>query len=338
MKYPKMSDDPTHQKLRSFTTILLAAPRVLAPIGALAATAAVLSACVPAMKYEEAVSASEVEAEGRRRAEVELATSKGRVKELEAELKARDQKLEVRDQKLAEAGLEHGILAKERDETSLVLDQLRSDLSRANDNMRLYAANNQRLERELSSAHADSIPPAAAAAPPPVPPAAAPPSAAASAADVAALVQSVETAFAAAQLNDRVKLTRRSDGVVLSIPEKTLFASGSANPNPEVLRALDAAAHWLEARPALACRLREVGSAASVSESLGRERREKLVRAIEERKLGQRIVYQPSADVVAAEAYDLTFVLPGAGVPVPTKALTPTSSSAPPRLEPPSGS
>lgn len=339
MKHSKSFKFSKNPRVRSWTNILMSAPRFVAPLGALAA-ATMLAACVPEMRYEEAVSAAEVEAEARRRAEVELAATKARASALEAELAARDQKLESRDQRLAEAGLKHGMLAKEHDESSLVLDQLQSDLRRANESLKSYAATNQRLERELAKNRGEAAPAATetAAAMPAASVAAAPASAApstASAAEIAALMPMIESAVAAAGLSDRVKVARRGDGIVLTISERALFASGSATPNADLLRALDLASRSLESRPGLVAKLRESGKAAAVPESLGVERRERLVRALEERKLGQRVAYQPASDSAAAESYELWLGEPGAIVPAPTKALTPTPVSSAPKLQPP---
>jgi hypothetical protein len=234
------------------------------------------------------------------------------------------------------------MLAKEHDETALVLDQLQSDLRRANESLRSYAATNQRLERELSKNRSEAAPSAAGLqeAPPmtatSVAPAPAAPPVAVSSAEITALLPMVESAIAAAGLSDRVKVARRGDSIVLTISERALFASGSATPSAELLRALDLASRSLESRPGLVAKLRESGKAAAVPESLGVERRERLVKALEERKLGQRVAYQPSSETASAESYELWLGQPGAIVPVPTKGLTPTPASSAPMPVPPS--
>src|SRR5262245_42331061 len=111
--------------LSPFYGFLLAAPRVLVPLAGLAAACSVASGCVPAMRYEEANSAADVETEARRRAELALSAAQARVAELEAELKRRDQRVEAGDQKLAEERFARGVAAKELSETSSLIGQLR---------------------------------------------------------------------------------------------------------------------------------------------------------------------------------------------------------------------
>src|SRR5215213_1736220 len=98
-----------HSNLESLYGLLLAAPRVLVPLAGLAAACSATSGCVPAMRYEEASSAADVESEAHRRAGLALVAAQARVAELEAELRRRDQKLDARDQKLAEEEFAHGV-------------------------------------------------------------------------------------------------------------------------------------------------------------------------------------------------------------------------------------
>ena len=128
------------------------APRLLLHLASLAALAGLFAACVPAARYEEAKSASEVELAGRKRVEAELSTVRARLDVATAELNRREQKLAETEQSVSESKLEHTVAVKERDEATGLVDQLRGELARVGDNLRSYAEQKAELEKSLQAA------------------------------------------------------------------------------------------------------------------------------------------------------------------------------------------
>lgn len=275
--------------LRPFYGLLLAAPRVLVPLAGIAAACSATSGCVPEMRYEEANSAADVETEARRRAELALSASQARVAELEAELARRDQKMEAGDQKLAEERFAHGVAAKELTETSSLLDQLRGDLARANQNLQVVSSENARL---LEKAAQNS---AAASGP----------------GTVSGLARELDTVLGALRLDPRVRIVERENSLAVRLEASALFDADRASEKPEVALALDAASNFLASHPNVRCTLREGKSDAALPSSLGRERRERLVSLLAERRLSTRVSMQTPEGTSAAtpENYELVLTL-----------------------------
>jgi chromosome segregation ATPase len=128
------------------------APRLLVHIASIAALAAVANSCVPVTRYEEVESASQVELASRRRAEATLAELKAKLEAAEAELAARDQKIADSERNLTETKLEGTLVAKERDEQNVIVDQLRGELARAGEHLRYYSDQKSELEQALGNA------------------------------------------------------------------------------------------------------------------------------------------------------------------------------------------
>ncbi len=129
-------------------------PRVIVHLGAVAAVAGLLGACVPATQYEEAKSASEVESAKRQRAESDLATTQAKLEAANAELSERDQKLAATEEAVSESKLENSVAVKERDEATGLVDQLRGELGRAGDDLRSFAQQKADLQKSLEAAKA----------------------------------------------------------------------------------------------------------------------------------------------------------------------------------------
>jgi flagellar motor protein MotB len=264
---------------------LLAAPRVLVPLASLAAACSVASGCVPAMRYEEANSAADVETEARRRAELALSAAQARVAELEAELKRRDQRAEAGDQKLAEERFARGVAAKELSETSSLISQLREDLARANQNLVAVTNENTRLSQknaQIGEPAADSS-------------------------SIAALARELDAVLGALKQDPRVRVVVRENSLSIRIEASALFESDRASTKPEVALALGAASTFLASHPGVRCTLREGKGEAALPSSLGRERRERLVSLLAERKLSERVTVQLSDATSAStpESYEL---------------------------------
>src|SRR5690606_21303610 len=133
---------------------LVARPAAVRALGAL--LLASLAGCVPVTRLEEAQSVAEVEAESRRRAAIALAAERERAAKLEASLAEREAALQEQQRLLDEQRLATSITEKERDESAVLVEQLRGELSRAGDHLRAYSEQKAELEREL----ADTEPPA----------------------------------------------------------------------------------------------------------------------------------------------------------------------------------
>jgi len=133
------------------------APRLILHVASLAALAGVFAACVPAARYEEAKSASEVELAGRQRAEAELVATREKLELATAELNQRQQKLAETEQSVSESKFESSVAVKERDEATGLVDQLRSELARVGDNLRSYAQQKADLEKSLQAAQARKL-------------------------------------------------------------------------------------------------------------------------------------------------------------------------------------
>jgi flagellar motor protein MotB len=128
------------------------APRLIVNLGAVAAIAGLMVACVPASQYEEAKSASEVEMAGRQRAEAQLQAANAKLEAANAELSERDAKLAATEQTVSESKLENSVALKERDEATGLVDQLRGELGRVGDDLRSYAKQKSDLEQSLAAA------------------------------------------------------------------------------------------------------------------------------------------------------------------------------------------
>ena len=133
------------------------APRLILHVASLAALAGLFNACVPATRYEEAKSASEVEQAGRERAQAELGEAKKELAAARAELAQRSEKLAETEQSVSASKLESTVAVKERDEATGLVEQLRGELARVGDNLRSYAQQKADLEKSLQAAQARKL-------------------------------------------------------------------------------------------------------------------------------------------------------------------------------------
>jgi hypothetical protein len=260
--------------------ILLTAPRVLVPLGMFAAGASCLTGCVSRIAYEEATSAAEVEREGHRRAELEVATLKARISELQSELNARSEGLEARDQRLAEEKFEHNVASKERDETASLVAQLRGELARANEHLESYARNNARLEHELSVTREGGGP--------------------------SPLMQELKTLVQNAHLEQSVRFTENASGVSASVPADVIWKHGEAELGPALSPLSTALATFAAAHPELRVVMREGAADPSLPESIGKQRRESLRALLAHPKLSSVVVYEAQSNGPAPASYELS--------------------------------
>ncbi|MEP7049664.1 MAG: hypothetical protein ABJB12_04895 [Pseudomonadota bacterium] len=138
--------------LRVLSHAVALAPRLIVHIASIAVIAGLVSACVPATRYEEAKSAGEVELAGRQRAEAELRAAQEQLAQATAQLNQREQKLSETEQSVSESKFENSVAVKERDEATGMVDQLRGELARVGDNLRSYAKQKAELEKSLDAA------------------------------------------------------------------------------------------------------------------------------------------------------------------------------------------
>lgn len=121
--------------------------RLLIAVAALSATA-----CVSQTRYNEAVSAARVEEAAHRRTLTRLTAAEETLAELQRDVSQRDRAVHQREQLLAKAELGATQLAKQREAAEQLVEQLQGDLARVGGHLREYAADKERLQRELDAA------------------------------------------------------------------------------------------------------------------------------------------------------------------------------------------
>jgi hypothetical protein len=145
----KLSEPGTLRVLYHGVTL---APRLILHVASLAALVGLFNACVPATRYEEAKSASEVERVGHERARAELNETKKELAAAQAELAQGSEQLAETQQSVSASKLESTVAVKERDEATGLVEQLRGELARVGDNLRSYAQQKADLEKSLQAA------------------------------------------------------------------------------------------------------------------------------------------------------------------------------------------
>jgi len=186
-------------------------PRLLVNVGAVAALAGMLGACVPATQYEEAKSASEVESAKRERAESELAAVQAKLEAANAELSEREQKIAQTEEAVSQSKLENSVALKERDEASGLVDQLRGELGRVGDDLRSYAQQKADLQKSLEEAKAAQAAQKAA------------PETDAHAVSVARLMRDLTAALGERVLSGDISIDIAGGKVVLAAPSELWF-------------------------------------------------------------------------------------------------------------------
>jgi hypothetical protein len=111
----------------------------------------VFSGCVPVTRYEETQSAAQVEMEGRRRSEYEVAQLKTENAELHARMQQQSQILDDRDQALSQAELDGSTQGKQRQEAEGMVEQLRGELARVGGHLQSFHDDQRKLETALTS-------------------------------------------------------------------------------------------------------------------------------------------------------------------------------------------
>jgi hypothetical protein len=109
------------------------------------------SGCVSQSTYEEAQSAADVEREAHRRVQARLQEVEQELSALQSDLERRESALDEQERRLAEADLHLKLAHRERDERGVLVDQLRGELARVGDHLRVFSEEKQRLAQELST-------------------------------------------------------------------------------------------------------------------------------------------------------------------------------------------
>ena len=107
------------------------------------------SGCVSQSAYEEAQSAAEVARAAHQRAEERLGVVEQSLSELQASISRRESALAEQERRLAEADLNLKLANQERDASGQLVDQLRGELARVGDHLRMYSEQKDRLAEEL---------------------------------------------------------------------------------------------------------------------------------------------------------------------------------------------
>lgn len=103
------------------------------------------SGCVPVTRFEEAQSAAQVELEGRRRTEQQLAEVERENAQLRAQTQQQGAALEQRDQELAQAELQSSLQGKRQQDAEGMVEQLRGELARVGGHLQSFQDDKQRL-------------------------------------------------------------------------------------------------------------------------------------------------------------------------------------------------
>jgi hypothetical protein len=120
----------------------------------LSALACLASACVSSTRYEEALSAADVEREGHRRASTELAEVEAKLAKAEVELLSKAKELESRESALAQSELDANAVGRERDDAEILVRQLTEELTRLGGHMQVYSDERRALSDDLAAAEA----------------------------------------------------------------------------------------------------------------------------------------------------------------------------------------
>jgi hypothetical protein len=249
--------------MRSFGSATVAAFRV--SFSVLAGAGAFLGAhgCVPAVRYEEARSAAEVEAEARRRSGLELERARAEIDRLQGEIRVREERLRSSDDTLEQAKLDQDLAAKQRDENATLVDQLRYELARVGGDLQASATEKTRLLRELSAARSQGSPQSEAGL---------------------TLVRDLALAIGAAKLERAVDLGFDQGTIVVRVPADALF-----EPDTAKLRGTLAPLAAVAARPSVregwSATLAEIDVDRELAPELGASRRRALKQAIESQAL-----------------------------------------------------
>lgn len=109
----------------------------------------VFSGCVPVTRFEEAQSAGQVELEGRRRAEYQIAQLQTENQQLRTKAEQAARALDEREQALSQAELDSSTQGKQREQAEGLVEQLRGELARAGGHLQTFHDDKEKAEASL---------------------------------------------------------------------------------------------------------------------------------------------------------------------------------------------
>lgn len=124
-----------------------ASPRQLALLLVLS----LFSGCVPVTRFEETQSAAQVEMEGRRRSEYQVAQLQKELAELRQRMQQQSQSLDEQGQALSQAQLDSSTVGKQREDAEGMVQQLRGELARVGGHLQTFHDGQQKLEAALAT-------------------------------------------------------------------------------------------------------------------------------------------------------------------------------------------
>jgi hypothetical protein len=126
----------------------------LSGFSTLLALVLVQSGCVAAKHYEEARSIVNAEAAAHQRTSSRLAAAQTRITKLEADLAEKKRLLASGEEAAAQGRLNEDTLRKEREEASVLMAQLQSDLARTGSHLKVFSDEKLTLEQKLKATEA----------------------------------------------------------------------------------------------------------------------------------------------------------------------------------------
>lgn len=234
----------------------------------------VFSGCVPVTRFEETQSAAQVEMEGRRRSEYQVAQLKTENEQLRAQMQQQSQALDDRDQALSQAQLDSSTQGKQRQDAEGMVEQLRGELARVGGHLQAFHADQQKLEASLTAEAARGR-------------------------ELSRLARDAALAFPEPIATGDYTLDPEQGAIVLRVPrEKLLTEDGSVKPEAEAV--LKVVARLMQLHKTAKLRL-EDSSAAGDPLAVSR-----LVTALTERAVPaerfEPLAVQPEANAAAAAA------------------------------------
>lgn len=109
-------------------------------------------ACVPAKEHKQVVSALLAEQGSHRQTEQKVKELERRVAALQEALAGKEERLHAQELVTAQSQFDAQVVDKEREAASQLVEQLRAELARVGDNLRLYSEQKTALEAELEAA------------------------------------------------------------------------------------------------------------------------------------------------------------------------------------------
>jgi hypothetical protein len=280
--------------MKTSLRLLLGLSRVAAVLG----LATTVGGCVAAKHYDEARSVAETEMAGHARTRARLATALARLDGLQKELRDRElaldktrQELDAGESIVAASKLETTVAVTEKRAAGELVDQLRAELARTGDHLRVYSHEKRDLEQALLTAEERLR-----------------------GVDVASkgLVELVGTARdLAIGLGDLlaagdVSLGAKDGALALGVPSERLFEADGSALRPDVLPVVTAVASAAIAHPSYRVLVRQPPSTAN-----GAARTESLLLALRERGVpSERLVLIPEPAPEAAPALVADAVAP----------------------------